>query len=415
MGAKMLPTVKTSLWIVITFLVVGGLAAPKIMPLLHTGSKASGEGSAPQARQENGAGKGEGKTGKSKEGGAPLHVSAYVVQLTPFAETITATGSLRAEESVELQAETNGKVVAINFTEGSRVKKGTLLVKLNDADLVATRIRATRRKELAVLKEHRLAELLKEGVARQEDYDTALNDVNVQNAEIELTEAQIAKTEVRAPFDGVVGLRYVSEGSFVNAQTRVATLQSLDNLKIDFSVPEKYASRLRVGMPIKFSVAGSGKKFEGDVYAFDPRIDPATRTVFVRAKYRNDKDKLLPGAFANIELALDALSDAVMVPAVAVVPGLNEKNVFIVRDGKAVRRAVETGTRTETTVHVLSGLQAGDVVITSGLQQIRPGASVIPEGVEGEQGLARRNGKKSKKGGVEATTSALNMSDDRLL
>jgi membrane fusion protein (multidrug efflux system) len=406
------PAIKTSLWILSVLIVVGGAAAPKVMPLLHT--KVSGESGGAQVRAEGAAAKGKGD--KGKEGtAAPLHVTAYVVQPTRFAETITATGSLRAEESVELQAETNGKVVAINFTEGARVKKGTLLVKLNDADLVATRIRAMRRKELAVLKEHRLAELLKEGVARQEDYDTALNDVNVQNAEIELTEAMIAKTEVRAPFDGVVGLRYVSEGSFVNAQTRVATLQSLDNLKIDFSVPEKYASRLRVGMPISFAIAGIGRKFEGQVYAFDPRIDPATRTVFVRGKFRNEQDKLLPGAFANIELILDALQNALMVPAVAVIPGLNEKNVFIVSDGKAVRRPVETGTRTETTVHILSGLQLGDVVITSGLQQLRPGAPVVAEGADTEHGLAQRNSKKGKKGAAEPTASALNLTDEHRL
>ncbi len=164
---------------------------------------------------------------------------------------------------------------------------------------VATRSRAGYRKELAVLKERRFAQLLKQGVARQEEYDTALNDLHVQDAEIALTEAQIAKTEVRAPFDGVVGLRYVSEGAYVTAATRVATLQRLDRLKVDFSVPEKYATRVRVGSPIQLTVAGAERRFDGAIYAIDPRIDSATRTVLIRAACPNKEAKLFPGAFAT--------------------------------------------------------------------------------------------------------------------
>src|SRR5687767_2969779 len=181
---------------------------------------------------------------------------------------------------------------------------------------------------------------------------------------------------IRAPFDGVVGLRFVSEGAFVNATTRVATLQRLDNLKIDFSVPEKYAGRIRIGAPITFTVAGGDQKAKGEIYAFDPRIDVITRTVLIRAICPNPEGRLLPGAFANVDVVLDQLNDALLVPAVAVVPGLSEKNVFVVDDGKAVRRAVETGMRTESMVQILSGLKAGDLVITSGLQQIRAGLPV---------------------------------------
>ncbi|MFL6575611.1 MAG: efflux RND transporter periplasmic adaptor subunit, partial [Povalibacter sp.] len=172
------------------------------------------------------------------------------------------------------------------------------------------------------------------------------------------------------------GLRYVSEGSFVNAATRIATLQRLDRLKVDFSIPEKYAMRLRVGSPIAFLVAGGEHPFKGQIYAFDPRIDTTTRTVLIRALCPNPDGRLLPGAFANVEVTLTQLNDALLVPAVAVVPGLNQKNVFIVKDGKAEPRAVQTGTRTQSTVHILSGLSAGDVVITSGLQQVRAGQSV---------------------------------------
>jgi membrane fusion protein (multidrug efflux system) len=235
------------------------------------------------------------------------------------------------------------------------------------------------RKQLATLREQRLARLVKEGVTRQEEYDTAWNELQVQNAEIQLAEAQIAKTEIRAPFSGVVGLRYVSEGAFVNAATRVATLQRLDQLKIDFSIPEKYAGRIKPGTPITFTVSGGDRKFHGQIYAFDPRIDAATRSVLLRALCPNPDGRLLPGGFANVELPLSQMSDAILIPAEAVVPGVTDKNVFVMAAGKAQRRVVETGTRTASQVHILSGLNPGDVVITSGLQQMREGLPVASE------------------------------------
>jgi membrane fusion protein, multidrug efflux system len=304
--------------------------------------------------------------------GGVLAVSTFVVKAEKYAETLQATGTLRADEAVELQAETAGKIVSIAFTEGARVRAGALLVKLNDADLRATLSRAQYRKQLAGLRERRLDQLLKQGVARREEYDTALAELNVQDADIELTRAQIAKTEIRAPFDGIVGLRYVSDGAFITAATRVATLQRLDRLKIDFSLPEKYAGRIARKGPVTFSVAGGERRFKGEIYALDPRIDATTRTVLVRAWCENPGGRLLPGASARVELVLSELGQAILVPSVAVIPGLDELNVYVVgADHKAERRAVEAGTRLESTVHILAGLEPGDVVITSGLQQMR--------------------------------------------
>jgi membrane fusion protein (multidrug efflux system) len=186
----------------------------------------------------------------------------------------------------------------------------------------------------------------------------------------------------------VVGLRFVSEGAFVNSTTRVATLQRLDNLKIDFSVPEKYAGRIRIGRSITFAVAGGEHRAHGEIFAYDPRIDVATRTVLIRALCPNPEGRLLPGAFANVEIVLAQLDNALLVPAVAVIPGLSEKTVFVVVDGKAVRRAVDTEMRTESSVQILSGLNAGDVVITSGLQQLRAGLPVQPVGGERKESAA---------------------------
>ncbi len=369
----MTPVVKRIVWSVAILVALGAVAIPKVLPPAGASAPAGSDAS----RTRPPAGTAEAPAPKRREDrGGGLRVSTVTVQPQRFAETITSTGTLRAEESVELQAEINGKVAAINFTEGAHVRRGDLLVKLNDADVRASFTSATYRRDLAVLREKRFAKLLAQGVARQEEYDTALNDVNIQDAQIELVKAQHAKTEIRAPFDGVVGLRYVSEGALVNAATRVATLQRLETLKIDFSVPEKYAGRLRVGSPISFTVAGGGREFQGKIYAFDPRIDEATRTVVMRAGCPNPDGRLLPGAFATIALTLEELDDAILVPAVAVIPELDQKSVFVVRDGKAERRRVETGARLDSVVHVLSGLKAGDVVITSGLQQMRGGLAV---------------------------------------
>ncbi|WP_414664173.1 efflux RND transporter periplasmic adaptor subunit [Horticoccus sp. 23ND18S-11] len=315
--------------------------------------------------------------GKGSSASAPLRVSAVTIVPGPLAEVISSTGTLRAEEGVELQAEVNGKIVSVHIVEGARVRKGDLLVKLNDADLRATLQRAAWRKELAELKERRLARLLESASVKQEDYDSALNEVNVQRAEVALTEAQIAKTEIRAPFDGVVGLRFVSEGAFVNATTRVATLQNLDRIKIDFSVPERYAGRVPKAAPIAFTVPGMEQKVIGTIIAIEPRIDTGTRTLQLRAVAANPDGRLLPGGFANIELTLSSIPDAIQVPAAAVVPGVNDKNVFVIVNGAAVRRTVQTGTRSQTAVHILDGLKPGDVVITSGLQQMRAGLPVV--------------------------------------
>lgn len=332
----------------------------------------------------------------------PLKVSAVVVTPEPFLETVASTGTLRAEEAVELQAEINGKIVAIDFTEGARVSKGDLLVKLNDADLRATLSRASSRRELAKRREKRVAELFKDGIANQDEYDAVLNEVTVQEAEIALMEAQIGKTEIRAPFDGVVGLRFVSEGAFVSAATRIATLQRLDHMKVDFAVPERYAGRVGKGSPVAFTVSGGDQRHVGEVQATDPKIDPGTRTLLVRAICPNPEGHLLPGTFANVEITLSRVENAILVPSVAIVPGVTDKNVFVASEGKAVRRVVETGTRTESAVQVISGLKPGEVLITSGLQQMRAGLLVEPV-IGAQRDLPEAGQGGSRKGGTAAS------------
>src|SRR5258708_517003 len=237
-----------------------------------------------------------------------MGVNTHTVRPAPLAEAVAGAGRVRDEEGVDVLTESNGRVVSINFAEGAHVHKGDLLVKLNDADLRATLQRAVLRRELAEIHERRFAKLLGTGSVKQDDYDNAINDLNIQRTEIAIIEAQIAKTEVRAPFDGVIGLRFVSEGAFVNATSRIATLQNLDQLKVDFSVPEKYASRMRPGASITFTVPGGDHRFPGKIYAIDPKIDSATRTVLLRAVSPNPDERLLPGGFANVEVTLAEIS-----------------------------------------------------------------------------------------------------------
>lgn len=351
---------------------VGVLVAPKLMSsadlkrLLSQSTAArvppsSAAGLAPAALQR---------------GSAPIFVTTEIVLPSALAEIVSSTGTLHAAESVDLQAEVSGKITAIHFTEGAAVRKGQLLVKLNDADLQARRLAVSHELALAERREQRIAELLAQGFVIPDDHDEALSTVHVKRAEIALVDAQIAKTEIRAPFDGVAGLRSVSEGALVGATTKIATLQRVDVLKVDFAIPEKYAERVRLGSPIAFTVAGRGEKFTGQVYAYDPEIDEATRTLLIRAVCPNPRGALLPGSFANVELTLQETKDALLVPAEALVPDFDAPYVFVVNGGKAEQRRVTTGVRTDSHVQVLSGLEEGETVVTSGLLQLKPGIEV---------------------------------------
>lgn len=315
--------------------------------------------------------------------GRALRVDALVVEPEPLAEVVRTTGTLLAAEAVELRPETGGRIASIHFEEGRAVRAGDLLVKLHDADLRARLLAATGELELARRRERRAAELVAQNFVRQDEHDTAASRVQILEAEIALIEAQIAKSEIRAPFAGTVGLRHVSEGAVVDASTRIATVQRIDMLKIEFAVPERYARRVRVGSPIVFAVAGSGERYEGRVYAFDPHIDAATRTLAIRAVTPNPTGELMPGAFASIELMLEQTADALMIPSVALVPELESPYVFVLVDGRAEQRRIVTGVRTESRVQVLSGLRPGDVVITTGLQQLRAGDRVDATIVDG--------------------------------
>ena len=318
-----------------------------------------------------------------------LNVRVHPVAPGQLTERLAATGTVRANEQVEIVSEISGKISAIYFDEGSRVAQGALLLKIDDSELLAERQRALYRVELAERAEARQQQLLDEGVISNETYDVALGELNVLRAELQLIEAQLLKTEIRAPFGGIIGLRWVSPGSYLSSQTRIASLHDLDPVKLDFAVPERYSALMRIGDEITFTVDGFERSFSGTVYAIEPSVDASTRSLRMRARCPNSDGALLPGTFANVDLVLRSVDDALTVPSIAIIPELGGKKVFIYDDGTAQPRTVETGIRTENEVQITSGLMDGDLVIISGILQLRPGLEVEIEDSAAESGSSQ--------------------------
>lgn len=305
-----------------------------------------------------------------------IAVNAHVVKTEQLDDRIFTSGTLLANDEVELRSELTGKAIKIYFEEGSRVAAGHLLVKINDAELQAQLQREKYRQELGMQREERQRQLLKGNLVSQETYDVALNELNTIKAGIELINAQIEKTEIRAPFAGQIGLKYVSDGSYITPSTRIATLQSTNPVKVDFSIPEKYAGEIRRGAKVTFGIQGLKSTYQGTVYAIEPRIDQVTRTVQIRATSPNPNGELIPGAFAEVELVLRTIPAALTLPAQALIPELSGHKIFLYRGGVVESRAIEIGIRTSSTVQITKGVQPGDTVLTSGILQVRPGSPV---------------------------------------
>ncbi|MGD8374658.1 MAG: efflux RND transporter periplasmic adaptor subunit [Acidobacteriota bacterium] len=301
-----------------------------------------------------------------------------VLEVLPrrITEELATTGTLRANEQIDLVSEITGVVETIHFEEGVPVEAGDLLVTINDDELQARRERVRYQLELAEMRERRQLELREEGVISQQEYDLASSELGVLRAEEKLVETQLEKTEIRAPFAGRVGLRYVSRGSLLSPQMRITTLQDVDPVKMDFTLPEAYADRVRPGTEVAFRVKGIDRTFHAEVYAIEPRVDPETRSLRIRGRSPNPDGRLLPGAFADVTLAVNRVDDALAVPSLAVIPELGGKKVFVLEDGLAQPRRVETGIRTDTEVQIVAGLAAGDRVIVSAIQRLRPGLPV---------------------------------------
>lgn len=303
-------------------------------------------------------------------------VEGFVVRPSAITQTIVISGTLKPFEETVLMPEVTGRVVTINLTEGKFVRQGFLLVKLFDDDLQAGLKKSQTQLELARQTLKRLGELIKINGISQAEYDQAVLQVNSIGADIDVLKAQIRKTEVRAPFDGVLGLRTISPGAGVTPATPLATIRSINQLKLDFSVPEKYSGKIRPGMKVLFSVEGSDGKYNATVMAAEEGIDAATRTMKVRSVVKNQEARLKPGAFANVELVLGENKNALMVPTQAIIPQERTKQLIVAKGGKAKFITVKTGVRQASSIEVAEGIAAGDTIVTTGLLFLKPGADL---------------------------------------
>jgi membrane fusion protein (multidrug efflux system) len=310
------------------------------------------------------------------ESGDLIPVEIFKAKAKPLANKIFTTGTLLASEEASLFSETSGKVTDIYFKEGEYVTKNTLLIKLNDNDLIAQLDRIGLEKTFAETTLRRQKQLFEKGGISREQFDLAKNKVQVLQAQMNETRARIEKTEVRAPFDGIIGLRQISNGAYLNPGTLTANIQNLDDLNIEFSIPEKYFRSVNVNDEIEFKVSGIESYFKAVIYAIEPQIDVNTRTVIMRAKFDNRTAKLLPGLFAYIEYKLETIKNAILIPSQSIVPELKGQKVFILKNGLVTQSSVDTGIRTDTEVQILSGVSPGDSIITTGILQIRPGMPV---------------------------------------
>ncbi|MCX6143547.1 MAG: efflux RND transporter periplasmic adaptor subunit [Ignavibacteriales bacterium] len=312
-------------------------------------------------------------------GGRPagMTVSGVIVTTQPLDNVVNSSGTVLASESVDLAAEASGTVVAILFKEGAHVRKNDLLVKLNDDDLQAQLKKTELQIQLAAELADRQKQLLENSNTSKEQYDIAVSSLATLKADRENLIAAIRKREIRAPFDGIIGLRYVSEGSYVTPPTtRIASVQKVNPLKVDFAIPEKYAGKVRVGDLVKFHSDETNLEFGGKVYAIEPEIEPATRTLQLRAMCDNKGEVIFPGGYVHVELRLKQPGGALMVPTQAIVPVLKGQTVLVRKNGVVASVAVKTGIRTPSIIQVTDGLSAGDTVITTGILQLRPGMPV---------------------------------------
>lgn len=306
----------------------------------------------------------------------PMVVDGFLVTTQTISDKIEVPGSLMPAEETQIRTEVSGRVVRLNIQEGTTVKQGELLVKLFDQDLQATMKKLQVQLEIANKNEERLRDLLAINGISQQDYD--LSKLNVENlkADIESNQIAISKTEIRAPYQGKVGLRNVSLGTYLSPTDIVTTIRQVDQLKLEFAVPEKYAKDVRAGSKVVFRVDGGNQDHVASVIATESGVDQTTRTLRIRARVTSNHAELVPGVFAKVFLQLGSSANAMLIPTQAVLPQIRNKQVILLRKDSAFFTTVETGIRDSVYVQVISGIKPGDTVVTTGLMAIRPNAKI---------------------------------------
>ena len=322
------------------------------------------------------------KVSKAQKGNKRiLNVNARIIKPQLLTDEIRISGSLLPDEEVDLSFETSGKIVEINFDEGSTVQKGQLLAKVNDRQLQAQLQRLVSQLKLAEDRVFRQNALLERDAVSKEAYEQVKTELATLNADIDIVKANIALTELRAPFDGVIGLRQVSVGAYASPSTIVAKLTKISPLKVEFSVPERYAGEVKRGANLIFNLEGKLDGFPAKVYATESKISDM-HTLTVRALYPNSNGSILPGRYVSVQLKKEEIPNAIAVPSEAIVPEMGKDKIYLYKDGKAQPVEILTGIRTEAEVQVLRGLQVGDTIITSGTLQLRTGLPVTLDNID---------------------------------
>lgn len=354
---------KTTKWIIIA-VIIGGLTILGIYRFKPKSNSDIPAGPMPMAGAPAG------------RGGAPLFVRYAIMEPKELVDGINISGSLIPNEEVNLSFETSGKITGIYFEEGSSVKKGQVLAKINDAPLQAQLKKLEAQYQPTLDRLERQKALFEKEAVSKEAYQDAQAAYDKLQADIEEVHAKLDQTELKAPFDGIIGLRQVSLGAYASPNTSIATLTNVQKLKVEFSIPERYAGVLQNGARLTFTVEGIDETFGAQVYATNSKVDQGTRTYQVRAIYDNSKGKLVPGRYVSVSLDTRTFPDALAVPSEAIISEMGIDKVFLYKSGKAMPQEITKGLRTDAQVQVLSGLSVGDTVITSGTMQLRTGMKV---------------------------------------
>lgn len=379
----------------------GALRSPA--PTAVAGDASTGDGASKRgAKGAGGAGKGQGDQG----GGGPVPVTLAKVSTAAMPEIISAVGSLRSDESVTLRPEVSGRITAILFTEGQRVEKGATLVRLdpavNNAEVQQTRANLA----LAKSKYERAIDLSSKNFISGQARDEAKNNFEVAQAAASLAEARLAKTELKAPFGGIIGLRVVSTGDYVREGADLVNLEAIDPIKVDFRVPETFLKQVKVGQPVDVTLdALPGKTYNGRVIALNPLLDAAGRALVIRAQVRNQDTTLRPGMFARVNLITSTKQDALVVPEEALVPQGTEQFIFRVVDNKAERVKVETGQRRDGKVEIVSGVEKDNLIVVAGQTRLREGSQVRASGAEETASPGTKGGRRRPAGADSPSTA----------
>ncbi|MFN5421675.1 MAG: efflux RND transporter periplasmic adaptor subunit [bacterium] len=308
-------------------------------------------------------------TGPQNNG--PLPVEAIIIKTSSQSENIQVGGTILPFEITEIRSEISGRVIQINFKEGAMVQQGVILIKLFDDDLQAQLKKLQVQLKIAEKTEERQRELLKISGISQQDYDLSLLQVNNLKADIEMTMVSIGKTEIRAPYNGRMGLRNISLGAYITPTNIISTISQLNKKKISFSIPEKYGGEVKPGMNVSFTIDGNNNILHATVFATETIVESETRNLKIIATINDADNKLIPGRFASVNLVLGKTESAIMVPSQAIIPGARSKQVILFKNGSPSYVTVQTGLRNVDEVQIKEGVNPGDTLVTTGLLFIR--------------------------------------------